>query len=256
MWVFSSSKWLYAANVLQKRGVLDSDVPFLNFTSGYSNFGNDPRCFGTPTVQGCIDSGLPSPRSGGQDPITVGRFDYDSGHMQQHAATVMGLGSADDAALAADLNATVGNFGFTYTVPQLAAGVVATPQGYAQFQRRMLRGELAMGAALGTRKVCAQQAAAACNAASTPDSIGTEAWNYSLGHWVEDDPTLGDHAFSSAGGGGFYPWIDSGKTYYGMVARERVTESAAGYHSAECGRLIRQAWRTGETVTAPTPTPG
>ena len=40
MWVFSASKWLYAANVVQKRGVLSIDVPFLNFTSGYSQYGN------------------------------------------------------------------------------------------------------------------------------------------------------------------------------------------------------------------------
>lgn len=249
MWLFSSSKWLYAANVVQKRGVLDVDVPYLNFTSGYSEFGNEPVCVGDPTVEGCLVG------RDGQDPATIGRFDYDSGHMQHHAANFMGLGPADDAALAADLNATVGNFGFSYTVPQLAAGVVATPQGYAGFLRRVLRGELAIAGALGTHKVCAQSAAPGCNAAFTPDSIGTEAWSYSIGHWVEDDPTVGDHAFSSAGGGGFYPWIDKDKKYYGIVARERKTESGAGFHSAQCGRLIRQAWMTGETVVSTTPTP-
>ena len=249
MWVFSSSKWLYAANVVQKRGVLDVDVPFLNFTSGYSDFGNIPTCDGA-TVESCHIGG-----DGGQNPATVGRFDYDSGHMQHHAANFMGLGPADDAALAADLNATVGNFGFSYTVPQLAAGVVVTPQGYAGFLRRVLRGELAIAGALGAHKVCAQSAAPGCNAAFTPDSIGTEAWNYSLGHWVEDDPTVGDHAFSSAGGGGFYPWIDRDKKYYGILARETVIESGAGYHSAQCGRLIRQAWMTGQAVSGTKPTP-
>lgn len=248
MWVFSSSKWLYAANVVQKRGVRDADVPYLNFTSGYSEFGNVPTCTGD-TVESCRVGG------DGQDPATIGRFAYDSGHMQHHAANFMGLGPADDAALAADLNATVGNFGFSYTVPQLAAGVVVTPQGYAGFLRRVLRGELAIAGALGTHKVCAQSAAPGCNAAFTPDSIGTEAWNYSLGHWVEDDPTVGDHAFSSAGGGGFYPWIDRDKKYYGILARETVIESGAGYHSAQCGRLIRQAWMTGQAVSGTKPTP-
>jgi hypothetical protein len=251
MSVFSASKWLYASNVIQKRGVLAQDVPFLNFTSGYSNFGNTPVCVGADpsTVAGCLAG------KDVQDPATIGRFAYDSGHMQHHAATVMGLGPANDAALAADLNATVGNFGFSYSLPQLATGVVAEPQAYAGFLRRLLRGELAMASALGTQKVCTQPAVAGCNPAFTPDSIGNEAWNYSLGHWVEDDPALGDHAFSSAGGGGFYPWIDSSKTYYGIVARERRFESAAGYHSAECGRLVRQAWLTGKTVTSTTPTP-
>jgi len=251
MWVFSASKWLYAANVVQKNGVRDADAPYLNFTSGYTNFGNAPVCLGgsSDSVQECL-AGRDT-----QDPATIGKFDYDSGHMQHHAANVMGLGAAGNPELAADLNATIGNMGFSYTVPQLAAGVVVSPQGYGQFLRRLLRNELALGAALGTRKVCAQQAASGCNAAYTPDSIGSEAWNYSLGHWVEDDPSIGDHAFSSPGGGGFYPWINSAKTYYGIVARERETESAAGYHSAECGRLVRQAWTTGVQVTATTPAP-
>jgi len=249
MWVFSASKWLYAANVVQKRGVLDVDVPFLNFTSGYSEFGNAPICTGVPTVEGCLVG------RDGQDPTTIGRFDYDSGHMQHHAANYMGLGPADDDALAADLNATVGNFGFGYTVPQLAAGVVATARGYAGFLQKILRGELAIASALGTHKVCTNPDMPGCNAAYSPESVANEYWNYSLGHWVEDDPTVGDHAFSSAGGGGFYPWIDASKTYYGILARERETESQAGYHSAQCGRLIRQAWMTGETVLATTPTP-
>jgi CubicO group peptidase (beta-lactamase class C family) len=193
---------------------------------------------------------------GTQDPTTIGHFAYDSGHMQHHASAIMNMGSFSDTDLANDLNATVGgSSGYVYQLPQLAAGVRATPQGYAAFLRRLLRGELNMASALGSHKVCAQSQALNCNAAFTPDSIGTEAWNYSLGHWVEDDPTLGDHAFSSPGGGGFYPWIDASKTYYGLVARERETESAAGYHSAECGRLVRQAWMTSKTVTSTTPTP-
>ena len=69
-----------------------------------------------------------------------------------------------------------------------------------------------------------------------------EVWHYSLGHWVEDDPTVGDHAFSSAGALGFYPWIDKSKTYYGVLARDAGLEANAGYHSVQCGRLIRKAW--------------
>lgn len=249
MWVFSSSKWLYAANVVQKRGVQAADVPFLNFTSGYSQFGNEPLCLGD-TVETCKPGG-----DGGQNPATIGRFFYDSGHMQHHAASVMGLGSADNTALAADLNATIGNFGFSYTVPQLAAGVVATPAAYAGFLRKILAGDLAIADALGTHKVCTNPKMPGCNAASTVDSETNEFPNYSLGHWVEDDPNVGDHAFSSAGGGGFYPWIDRDKTYYGILARDVRNESGAGFHSAQCGRLIRQAWMTGQAVSGTVPTP-
>ena len=91
-------------------------------------------------------------------------------------------------------------------------------------------------------------------AIATP--IDAESWNYSLGHWVEDDPVVGDHAFSSAGALGFYPWIDRTKTLYGILSRRSDgLEGNAGYNSARCGRLIRQAWVTGVAVTSGAPTP-
>lgn len=247
---FSASKWLYASSVLQQRGVRDDDAPYLNFSSGYSMFGNVPVCVpSNATVAGCMGG------RGQQDPSTVGRFAYDSGHMQVHASNVMNLGGADPTALAAALERSLGRLGITYGVAQPATGTEGTPAAYASFLQRLLRGELTMSNALGRSKVCAQSLAPGCNAAYTPDSIGTEAWNYSLGHWVEDDPAVGDHAFSSAGGGGFYPWIDASKEFYGIVARERTTESHAGYHSAECGRLIRQAWLRGQVTLSTTPDP-
>jgi hypothetical protein len=252
MLIYSASKWLYASSVVQLRGVQDSDAGFLNFTSGWSKFGNQPFCLGnSPTVDNCP----PGTSKNMNDPITVERFAYDSGHMQYHASAMMGLGSANTTALAAQLNANIGNFRFSYNVPQLAAGVQATPSIYSKFLRLLVQNRLRMADALGSRKVCAQSQAPGCNAAYTPDSIGTEQWNYSLGHWVEDDPILGDHAYSSAGGGGFYPWIDVSKTYYGVVARERQNESAAGFHSAQCGRLVRQAWVTGQQVFTLNPVP-
>lgn len=245
--VYSASKWLYAASVVQRRGVVAGDVPYLNFTSGYSEFGNSPVCLTGSTVNDCLVG------RDGFDSTTVGRFAYDSGHMQRHASATMGLGNADNAALASSLNAAVGDLGFSYHVPQLAAGVEATTAGYASFLQRLLRGELALAAALGSNKVCTNPQQAGCNAARTADIGADEDLNYSLGHWVEDDAQTGDGTFSSAGGGGFYPWIDRDKALYGIVARERPGESAAGYHSLECGRLIRKAWQTGVQVTTPTP---
>lgn len=251
MRIYSASKWLYSTFVLEtRRAVVPSDATYLNFTSGYTKFGNVPLCVpAEASVQGCLLG------RDGLDPATVGTFNYDSGHMQHHAAFVMGLGAASTAGLASALNAGLAEQGFTYWVAQPAAGAFTTPSDYARFLRRMLGGQFLMSSALGSNKVCAQSAVLGCTATGTPDSIGTEAWNYSLGHWVEDDPILGDHAFSSAGGGGFYPWIDATKSFYGIVARERSTESAAGYHSAECGRLLRQAWMTGLETTSTAPKP-
>jgi hypothetical protein len=243
--IYSASKWLYAAWVVQARGLRADDVPYLNFTSGYSRFGL-PLCPTADSVASCGNSAE-------LDPAAVGRYVYDSGHMQVHAQNVMDLGDAGNTALASGLNAALGVSGLGYSQPQLAAGVVTTPTAYAAFLRRMVRGELTLADGLGTNKVCADPDKCA-NADAAP-STGGETWNYSLGHWVEDDPVVGDHAFSSAGAGGFYPWINRDRTLYGIVARVNVTDDSAGYQSAQCGRLIRQAWVTGQAVTTTSPTP-
>jgi hypothetical protein len=248
MLIFSASKWLYAASVVQARGVVDADVPLLNFTSGYSQFGNVPVCVGD-TVASCQLQPLT------QDPATIGRFSYDSGHMQQHAATRMGLGDADSAGLAAHLRATIGDFGFVYELPQPATGVRASAAGYAGFLRKVLAGELRIAAALGSHATCTNPDAPGCNADRTVDSSADEDMDYSLGHWVEADPQVGDGAFSSAGAGGFYPWIDRDRQTYGILARQRPSEGGAGFNSLACGRLIRQAWMTGTAVSATRPTP-
>jgi hypothetical protein len=79
-----------------------------------------------------------------------------------------------------------------------------------------------------------------------------EAWHFSIGHWVEDNPaTNGDGAFSGAGSFGFYPWIDSTKSYYGIVSRN---EQYGAYPSVQCGRLIRRAFITGIEQTGTIPT--
>lgn len=239
MSIASASKWVYSAYVLQKVGRRDSDAPYLNFTSGYTEM-LLPLCQVNDTVASCLD---------GDDDIVpgnVGRFLYGSGHMQTHATRVMGLGAMDNAALTAEVQGTIGDFGFLYTQPQPAGGLVADAAGYAGFLRKVLRGELAIRGALGASSVCTNPDT--CGSAIGGPIPDTESWSYSLGHWVENDPAVGDGAFSSAGALGFYPWIDQTRTYYGVLARRADAEANAGYHSAQCGRLIRQAWVTGVAV--------
>ena len=57
--------------------------------------------------------------------------------------------------------------------------------------------------------------------------IPSEDVHDSIGHWVEDDPTLGDGAFSSAGAFGFYPWISQDRTTWGVLARFSPTFNGA-----------------------------
>jgi CubicO group peptidase (beta-lactamase class C family) len=250
--IASSSKWIYSTYVLQKLGsVRPSDVPFLHFTSGYvyppANVTKEAVCGLTETVGECA-----APVT--QSPAATGNFYYSAGHFQYHAANVMGLASLDAAALTTEITSQVGTFDFRYLQTNLAGGLNASATGYAGFLRRMLSGDFVMLSLLDSNKVCASAACAAGLVLSPAPA--NESWNYSLGHWVEDDPVVGDHAFSSAGALGFYPWIDSTKTWYGVLARRApILAGNQGVLSLSCGRLIRQAWVSGVTVTSTTPTP-
>ena len=276
----SASKWVYAAYVIQSKGGASNlsstnDVPYLNFTSGYTYLGNFPptnaSCLDkTLTVNDCL-SGTPST----PDPSTQGLFDYDSGHMEWHAANQMGLGADGIVKLASDIqaglatgNSAFPNLNFEYSNLLLAGGVYTNAADYAMFLQQILSGGLLIKTALSTDPVCTWPKTVSvpstvqpCTTYAVSSGTGTpiytasstaghaEYWHYALGHWIEDDPTVGDGAFSSPGALGFYPWIDSTEKYYGIVAREddsaETNGSFEGYKSAECGRAIRKAWLTG-----------
>lgn len=235
MSIASASKWLYATYVVEKRGgaLTADDYHYLNFESGYTNF---VSCDQGQTVAECDAMGTNGEYTAAND----GEFFYNGGHMERHA-TLFGLAAMDNAALATELKSQLGSSGtLIYTQPQLAGGVFTSSAVYADVLRKMLDGRLRMGAALGTHPVCTNPRS--CPTAVSAPIPASESWHYSIGHWVEDDPKVGDGAFSSAGLFGFYPWIDSSKTYYGIVARVVM---GGALDSVDCGRIIRKAWLTG-----------
>lgn len=250
MGIASASKWIFGAYVTQLRGgnLSAADIAALTMNSGYTNF-DETSCVrllqtvqDAETVNECFQS---SNSNGGINSDYVagnlGHFYYNGGHFQKLALS-LGLGSANNAALQTAVQAQLGaDFGLTYSTPQLAGGVNTSAANYAVFLRKILGNQLAMGNMLGQNAVCTNLASCP-TAVYTPAPVG-EQWNYSLGHWVESDPVKGDGAFSSAGAFGFYPWIDSSKTWYGVLARKAAPGS--GFESASCGRLIRKAWVTG-----------
>ena len=244
MAIASASKWIYGAYVAQIRGGLltQEDIKFLNFRSGYTSFSG---CQQGHSVDDCVAFAT----NGVYHPVTDGMFSYGGGHMEKHAS-IIGLGPLRNDDLAAEIRSKVGiDIAMIYTQPQLAGGIFTTASDYALFLRRLLGRQLTLGAMLGTHAVCTNPAT--CMQASNTPVPTTESWNYSLGHWVEVDPLVGDGAFSSAGAFGFYPWIDASKTWYGIVARKQMTPGqdtdqslGEGYRSTQCGRLIRKAWVT------------
>lgn len=247
--IASASKWIYATYALQKIGSFrSSDLPFFNFTSGYlAPLATEASCQRGETVSECAADVT-------QVSAAVNKFYYSAGHFQHHAANLLGIGAMDAQELTTEVRGKLGNFDFVYFQTNLAGGVNASASSYASFLQKILRGEYLISPYLGENKVCAS-AACASGAVLSP-APPDEAWNYSLGHWVEDDPVLGDGAFSSAGALGFYPWIDASKKWYGILARRAgSTGGNEGFRSTRCGRLIRQAWMTGITATGMTPNP-
>lgn len=240
--IASASKWLYGAYVVERRqGALTAeDLQFLNFRSGYTSFGFS-GCEPQDTVASCVARG----DNGVQTPGIVDKFFYNGGHMQKHASLPwpgMALGALDNAALALEMRRVLGrDIALSYTQPQLPGGVRTSAADYALFLRKLLGGQLRMGALLGSHPVCTNPAT--CSEAVYSPVDPSLSWHYSIGHWVEDDPVAGDGAFSSAGAFGFYPWVDASKAYYGIVAR--VSMAGEGAESAACGAQIRQAWMSG-----------
>jgi hypothetical protein len=101
-----------------------------------------------------------------------------------------------------------------------------------------------MSQLLGADAVCTNPLACPQQAVYTP--VPQENDHYSIGHWVEDDPRVGDGAFSSPGKFGFYPWISADRSLWGVIARRsNVADEQRGYESMLCARRIRASWIAG-----------
>ncbi len=235
--IASGSKWLYGSYVAQRRAgaLTPDDIKYLNFQSGYTNLSD---CLTNQTVAECEAY----QGNGDYTPANDGKFFYNGGHMERHAV-LLGLGDMNNTMLGAEVRSQLGtDVALAYSQPQLAGGAYLTPSAYALVLRKMLTGELRMGSMLGAHPVCTNPNPLVCAAAVFAPIPLAEKWHYSVGHWVEDDPDVGDGAFSSPGAFGFYPWIDASRAYYGVLAR---SSSAGALDSVYCGRLVRKAWVTG-----------
>lgn len=247
MEIASASKWIFGAYVVQKRNgnLSQVDIEALNMRTGYTSL-KYSRCVRllpsrkkSETVGECFDAG----KNNQFNVENKGKFFYNGGHFQKYAAVDLNLKDKNNETLANEVIRELGiDFSFTFGSPQLAGGVNTSAAEYAKFLRAILSEKLIISRLLGADAVCTNPNF--CPAAvSTPIPKDIQ-WNYSLAHWVENDPKTGDGSFSSAGAFGFYPWIDASKTYYGIVAR-KVTGKKSAIQSAQCGNLIRKAFITG-----------
>jgi len=245
--IASASKWLFAAYVAELRSgqLLAADIPLLNFTSGYTEF---DFCLREQTVAECQSHQGLVIRNGGHASAHEGRFFYSGGHMQRHAV-LLGLGGDSNPALAARVGQRLG-IEIAYTQPQLAGGVATSAAQYERFLQRVTARQLHIAALLGANAVCTDPVS--CPTAVSSPLAGSLRWHYAIGHWVEDDPSGGDGAFSSAGAFGFYPWVDAGRRWWGVLARHETAgltgegpDQRPARDSAACGARIREAWVSG-----------
>lgn len=258
--IASASKWLFGAYVLERRGgvLTEADIKALTMKTGFTNMryrlcvkvsGQEQDGL---SVEECFQEAEGGSANNDYDAADDGKFFYNGGHFQ-YWAVQNGLDEMvnDDLAIEYSLqfnSALVLDF----SSPQLAGGIRMNANAYAYFLRSILSGDLYIGSRLGDEAVCTNVSACPDTATYTPIP-DDEAWHYSLGHWVEDDPVVGDGAFSSPGYFGFYPWIDAGRKWYGIVARgvepdtlADVLSNTTAIESVECGRLIRKAWLSGQ----------
>ncbi|MFT3907603.1 MAG: hypothetical protein QM718_15005 [Steroidobacteraceae bacterium] len=250
MLIASASKWVFGAYAIQRRNgqLSDSDIHALNMTSGYTHFGYtacklQAALRKSATVASCFEARSREGHNDDFDAQAVGRFYYAGGHFQKMAVD-LGLGNDDSQLLTRDFRRTLGeDLLFHFDSPQMAGGMSASAAQYGLFLRKILSGDLRMHDVLGANAVCTNPATCP-SALHTPIPSG-ESWHYSMAHWVEDDPKMGDGAFSSPGAFGFYPWIDASQSWYGILARKGKVGGEVAVESVQCGRLIRKAWVSG-----------
>jgi hypothetical protein len=257
--IASASKWIYGMYVIQQRGgaanLSATDIKFLNFTSGYTYMDTTtqgvtctPPSSGPNSIDHCLTlpSSTPGKTFASYDPMTDSLFAYNSGHEENHAGQNQPeINDLDTLQLGPAIVAGLGvSTQLRYNQPLLAGGVFASAADYAPILRAVVSGQLGMRDALGANAVCAW-VGPGCNAVRSP-AISVQ-WHYSMAHWVEDDPTSGDGAFSSPGAFGFYPWIGANKRYYGVISRlsNASGELQDGLASSRCGHELRAAWETG-----------
>ena len=245
--IASATKLIFGAYVVEsfKTDMSNANAQAMRMGSGYVSL-EYTSCVGATNVDACftVKHLLTNVHNSDYTDADKGQFYYNGGHFQAYADQVLNLGSLDNAGLANEMKNQLGQeLNIAYSSPQLAGGAHMSAADYAQFLRKILSGGLAIKDHLGEAPVCTLPSACPTTAIYSPSPYN---WHYSWGHWIEDDSSIEDDgAFSSPGAFGFYPWIDSSKQYYGILARKST--SGAYIDSVMCGRLIRKAFLTGIT---------
>lgn len=248
----SGSKWVTSAYVLERYPDLLNGTPStteqemidaLRMMRGHVFF-NDENCVSLSDVEACHTYWLNDAVNSNR----IGYFNYNGGDVQWIADSTshLDIGNFTLSGLASEVDYYL-DLGSSFDVDwvALASGYRMSAADYAEFLRKLMTEEYVLGEYLGHGAVDTQ-----CGWWCT-SPIGDVDMEYSLYHWVENQSAdqelqngktlpAGDGSFSSAGAFGFYPWISSDKSHYGIVSTEG--EAGTSADSLVCGIAIRQAF--------------
>lgn len=240
--VFSISKAIYAAYAAQAQPLTATDWPYLTMTSGYDT-ANGATCNqdNIQTVDACLLT------FGSGNAAHVGKFSYDSMHMQRHADKVLttSLGPDTRSPITSLYLATFGLVSGDLSMSSctLAGGVIAKPTTLRKIAQRVMNGALNIKSYL-------QDANAPVNASTyfTDGSVvsspapADQPWQYKWGHWIE--PENGGYWW--AGSGGTVLWMDKSFSTYGLLFRVADgTGGEMGVQSIFALQRIRRAFLQG-----------
>ncbi len=242
----SASKWIFGTYAVEvSTGVPNIDLQdALNMQTGFNYNFNPVLCALTAKVKKCHTIRNNDTVTSG----TIGSFFYGGGDGQYAATDLMGLGGKTKTTLANTIRNEL-NLGssFSYQNVGLSGGMKSNTQDYAGFLQNLMSGDYYMSNLLDFNPVSTQPCPSGYSDCSP---IGTIDMEYSLHHWIETHSSgtlpngvaiaAGDGAYSSPGAHGFYPWITSDKSYYGIVTREGAAGSFND--SLACGQAIRAAF--------------
>lgn len=224
----------------------------LAFTSGFSD---DPACLDLPGAdfELCVRSiylnNLAANRTPGSE------FYYASSHLQ--IAGLMAIRARGLTSWRQLFDEFKGRSGlFSHSAfdlpsagnPRLAGGMHWTGEDYLDFLRALQRGEL-LSSELRAEMWRNQRGTARVAHSPALEAIGQD-WGYGFGNWVECAGNIFNctglpKRNSSPGTYGAYPFIDAGKGYIGLLARQgNMGSFANGYALFESVRSLANTWAT------------
>lgn len=247
--IASSSKWWTSALLLTlvEQGVLSLDDHPQDYIAWWTNdpadrrsqitlrhllsmtagFRSEPLCEFNPltTMEACVREMYANHFF--DAPGTV--FNYNSSHMQ--VAGLMAQAATGESIVALFRRLIGEPLGMQETTnfwraselnSWMAGGGNASPRDYARFLQAIMAGELVAE----TRSLMfTDYTDDPVRITASPVAALTE-WHYGLGAWKECTATTwpetcnAEQVWSSAGGLGWYPWIDFEHGYYGVLARQ------------------------------------